>query len=344
MSIIVRKPILKVIGPTGRNLVSRWRDQLLGVSITDQEGYESDECVIRLVGNPPYDRPPPLKTKYTILVGYANDGLTTMGSYEYQTYRKLGSPDEGNEMHIVCRAADFVDKMKNADSAHFDEENGFGTAGKIFEHLAKQAGTSANIDPEIAKIKIPYRLQHRQSAIDFATDLADGIGGIVKPQMGRLVVRKRGAGKSPSGGSLPTLNIPFNPSYGYEVELEPRPGYKQVDAQHLDPKKGRPKEQKKETNMPAARLALMHPYASEGEAKTAAAASAAEHARFTGTGSFEMAGTAIAVGGAPAKCSGFGADIDGVKWEVATASHEISPEEGWITSVETQTRENKSGA
>ena len=345
----VRRPRVTITGPLGGELVGKLGGEFYGIDITDNEGYDSDEAIIRIAGRPPYDRPPPPGTRYFIRVQMEDEtgralGPPFEGMYEYQTHRRVGDPESGDEMHLVCRAADFIEAAKDQDSGTYDEQGGFGTAGKIFEDLARRMKTTARIDPAIAAIKIPYRLRWRQSAIGFATDLADEIGGIIKPQMGMMIVRARGAGRSPSGAALPELLIERVPGYGYEIDLEPRTGHKTVDAPFFDPAKGRLKREEAETAAKAARFMLMHPSASEGEAKINAKAAGEQLARYTGTGSHDMPGTALAVGGAPVKLSGFGADADGLDWQTSSAAHSIVPEDdGWVVSVETQTRDKGGG-
>jgi Bacteriophage probable baseplate hub protein len=337
----VRIPWLQIFAPSGRNIAPGLGGALLGVTITDNEGLESDECVIRMADKPPFNSPPPKGTKYRVLGGWRDGGGGTVGGlYSFETYRKSGDPEEGKTIELVCRAADFVDKMKQAGSAHYDEENGHGTAGKIFETLAKEAGVEAAIDASLASIKIPYRLRWNQSAIDFASDLAADLGAIVKPQMGRLVVRPRGKGTSAGGLALGALRIVADEKYQYDFDIDPRPQHKEVATPWFDPAEGRIKEAIEAARGEFARAALMHPAASEEEAKLAGKAAGTAMNQATGSGSVQMAGDAAAIAGAPATLSGYGADIDSLSWEIATATHTISAEEdGWITDVSLQTRE-----
>ena len=160
----------------------------------------------------------------------APGGFERTGHYEVQRIGLSSDPESGAEMHVVCRACDFLDTMKQVDDRHFDRETGQDTVGKIVRQIAADAGVEAVIDPELDAIPIDYRLMWKQSRIDFLTDLADDVGGIIKPQAGMLVVRKRGAGRSASGAELPTVEIPHDPLYGFDLDLEPRPDMAEVDA------------------------------------------------------------------------------------------------------------------
>ena len=74
-----RRPIVQVIGGGGRNLIPAWGMDLLGITITDQAGYESDEAIFTFRA-PPFD-PPPRGARYTIRAGWADDALAMTGIY-----------------------------------------------------------------------------------------------------------------------------------------------------------------------------------------------------------------------------------------------------------------------
>jgi len=344
----VRKPFISIVGAGGSNIVPNLGPAFLGVTITDQEGHESDECVIRMADQAPWNTPPAKGTKYAVQAGWANgagsaiSGGAIGGIYAVETFRKIGDPDEGRSFEVVCRAADFIDKMKKAESGHYDTENGFGTAGKIFEKLAADAGVTARIDADIAAINIPYRARWNQAAIDFAADLADELGAVIKPQNGMLMVRARGAGKSVSGAALPPCAINAVNCYGFEFDIDPRPQHKDVAGPWFDIKAGRLKEAVETTAAEFSRAAMIHPLASEAEAKRAAKAHGKAGNQASGTGSVEMAGSALAQAGARAPLSGFGPGIDELSWEIESATHEISPDEGWMVEVGLRTVEEGS--
>lgn len=333
----VRKPIVMVTGPSGRDLIPFWGTTLLGITITDQAGYESDEAVLRFTA-PPF-APPAKGTRYSVSAGWARNALAMTGTYSVSRVRFSGDPEQGEIMEVVCRAADFIDKMKATGSKHYDTANGFGTAGKIFRALAAEAGVPAIVASEVDGVEIPYRLRWNQSPLDFASDLADEVGAIVKPQAGKLVVLARGGGKSGSGKGLPDIAIRHDPTYAWDVEIEERSSVESAEMAWFDAKAGRLKNEKAATGRKGGRSTGMHPQSSSTEAKKGAAARAQQLSRFTGTGSFEGPGRPEAVAGAPVTCSGFGAAIDGIKWEASGITHEIEPEGGWITTIEVQTRE-----
>ncbi|PHR24367.1 MAG: hypothetical protein COA37_06440 [Hoeflea sp.] len=335
----LRTPIIRIIGPSGFNIIPKLGPAFLGATITDQEGYESDQLVIRAAARAPYLEPPAKGARYQVLAGWLESSVRLIGIYEYQSTTITGDPEDGEEIHITARAADFIDKAKGGDRRHYDEENGFGTAGKIFDDLAKEMGVSAVIPSELRDIKIPYRLRWNQSAIDFATDLADEIGAITKPQAGQLVIRKRGAGASASGLTLPAITVHHDPSYAYEFTIEPRPDFKETETPWFDPALGITKLEKAARGKAASLTTFMHPFASEIEAKIGGKAVSQQLSRNTGSGFIEMAGNAAVTAGSPIIPMGFGSAVSAIEWEAASVEHEFTPDPGWITRVDLQAKE-----
>lgn len=336
----VRQPFLSISGAGGTNLVPQWGGAFLGVTITDQAGYESDEAVIRFRA-PPFISPPK-NAPFTIRAGWSKNALAMTGLYRFSRLSMGGDPEDGEVVEVICRAADFIDKMKQAGSKHYDSENGFGTAGKIFKALAAEAGVPAIISPEIEQLEIPYRLRWKQSPLDFATDLADEVGAVMKPQAGRLLVMARGAGLSGSGKSLPPIHIAHDPSYGWNVELEERNAHSEIEGAWFDAKKGKFAPEKAALGAAGGLASVLHPFASKVEAKRGAASVGQQLQRYTGTGSFEGPGLPHAVAGAPVFPTGFG-PADAIAWEASAVTHEIHPDDGWLTIVEVETQQKAGG-
>ncbi|EFO31693.1 putative phage late control D protein [Roseibium sp. TrichSKD4] len=334
-----RTPIVSVVGPEGTNLVPAWGKSLLGLTYTDQAGYESDELVLRFAA-PPYDLPPK-GTKYQLALGWKGGRPADFGIFSVSRTALGGDPDSGEELEVTCRAADFIDKMKQTSSKHYDEDGGFGTAGSIIRDIAKEAGVPAIIPSELEKIKIPYRLRWNQSPLDFLTDLADDIGGIIKPQAGRLVVLERGGGKSASGQSLPIIHMHHNVIYAWDVDLEERTAHESAEADWFDPKSGRLQQATASIGKSGGPRRRLHPAPDETEAGQIASALAGSLNRFTGTGFFEGPGNPLALAGAEVKASGYGSDVDGIRWEATSVTHTWEPDGGWLISVDVETMKGK---
>lgn len=192
----------------------------------------------------------------------------------------------------------------------------------------------------IENIEIPYRLRWNQSVLDFATEMADEVGAIVKPQAGKLVVLKRGKGQSGSGKDLPPILIDRRRCYGWDVDIEERPAHEKAETSWYDDKTGRLQRQTESFGCAGGPISPLHLTPSKTETKKTAGAVASALTRWTGTRSFECKGDPFAVAGAPVTLTGFGSEIDAIKWVASVVTHTIDPEGGgWTTLVEVETKE-----
>lgn len=331
---MARRPFVSISGPSGGNLVSRLGDRLQSVTIIDQAGGESDTLTFVVSVSHPFPAGPPVGTRYRAMVGWAETGARDAGIFTVQSPSIGGDPESGYAMTVTCRAADFLDTMKKVDSEHFDEE----TVGGIFRKLAGEAGVSAVVDPELAAIKLPYRLRWRQPSIDFLDDLAGEVGGTMKMAAGRLLMMKRGAKRSAGGTPFPPIVVPFADCHGFDLSIEARGEFKELVGDWFDPAEGILKSEMGTGVGEASRFLPVHIFPTQEEAKRAAEAIGREHARKSATGSFTIAGNADATAEAPVRPKGFGAEIDALDIVCASATHEITfgDNGGWLTTVDVE--------
>ncbi|SCM75457.1 putative phage late control D protein [uncultured Pleomorphomonas sp.] len=325
----LRRPIIQVEGPSGRDLVPLWGPALTSVHITDARGYESDQLVLTFADAPPSWSAPPRGTHYKVYLGWEGETPQLYGVYTSQRNRYRGSPDEGCGFEVVCRAADMVDKLKTAGTGHYDGK----TVGEIVGDIAREMGVEAAVAADIADRIVPYRLRWYQGAGDFLTRLGDDIGAVIKPQAGKLVALKRGSGQSAGGKDLPAITFTYDPLYEFEADVEPRGQYAKVRGGWIDPKTGSRKTKVTEGSG-AGTAELVHPFASEDDLDTALAAAKDQQEQQAETATFSGPGDARAIAEAPVKATGFGADIDGKDWIAETVDMDIVPDGGWTMTVQ----------
>jgi uncharacterized protein len=333
---MARKPVVRIIGPSGGDIVVRLGRNLVNVKTTDMAGSESDEMSFIVRVKPPFPAGPPKGVRYLCELGWEGDPFRLTGIYTVQNHSLAGDPEQGYSMTVTSRATDFLDKMKEVDSEHFDDM----TVGDIFRKIAEKAGMTAIVDQTLAAVKIPYRLRWNQSHVDFASDLSAELGGTMKLAGGKLVVMARGAGRSAGGTALPVIKVPFSSSYGFEISVETRGEYKDTGGEWFDPAAGISKLQKTLGLGELSRYLPVHPFASEDEAKRAGEAGGREQARQTVSGSFDMAGNPLAIAEAPVKPSGYGDEIDGLDLVASSVTHDVTFDDsaGWVTTVEIENR------
>ncbi len=334
-----RTPYLKVIGPDGADQIPVWGSSLIGVKIVTRFSDESDECTFMFTNKPPYATAPAENTPYTVSIGWSAETAALGGTYYLHRIHLLGEPKRGEQVHYICLPIQQSGIYK-ATSQHFGPDNGNNTLGDVFTNLFTAAGIGVEVAASIASLPIPggHLVQWQQSHIDFATDLANNAGGVVKPMDGKVLVLDRNAGQSVSGNALASFTIPKTDCYQYDVELDPRFQYQSMSVPYFDSSAGRIKQVESPTEgSSGTQDALPHPAADQAAAQTQAKVCADEFRRFSGTGLFVIPGEPLAVAGAQPKCFGFPDPIDSTSWIAEEVTHDVIPDQGWTTTVETGT-------
>ncbi len=327
----MKKAIVRVIGQTGNDLIPGWKSTLESVTFTDNEGGEADELEIVFMVAPPFQKPPKKGTRYSLEYGWSEGALRNAGVFTFQSASLNKSAGDGWTMSITARSADFVDADKSSDTEHFENT----TAGAVFEKLAKEAGKSANIDAEISKIEIPYRLRFGQSSLGFAQSLADEIGGSLKLAGGKWIVAAKGASRTATGAAIPPIVVTLDAVIDCGLSTEGRPDYATVESGYFDDEAGRWVIEQTAGKGKSSRTAVLHPSASAGEAKIRGSAEVTDLARAAITGSLTVQGDVNAMAGAPLSLPGFG-EWAGNDLTAGTLSHTFTFDEsgGWLMTVE----------
>ncbi len=333
-----RRPLLEVRNGRGFNVLPALAGLWLEVSVTDKAGKESDSARIKCVGPPSLVPLPKRGDTYTVLMGWADEGLVEQGKYTFQKATLSGDPEQGETMDLTFRAADFVDKLKASGRKHYDAT----TYGNLMKKLAGEAGLGSQVDPDLAKIKLAYRLRWDQSLIDFATEVSEEVGATVKPAGGKLVAMKRGGGKNGAGTAFAPILIRRRRAFGYEIEVEPRPEVGSVAAAWYDEKTGKRKLTKASAKRQGPIRILPHPYRNEADAKAAAEAEIYASDNRSGSGYFESPGLPHARAEAPVVSSGFGSLIDG-QWKAESVDKTVRSDGGFLTTVHVTAGDDKKG-
>lgn len=333
-----RRPLLEVVKVGGSNIMPGLAGLWLEVKTTDNAGQESDKATILCVGPPSRIALPKRGDEYDIFMGWKDEGKVLQGRFSFQKANARGEPEQGERVSLDFRAADFVDKLKGSGRKHYDDP----TFGDLVKKEAEAAGLAAEVDPDLAKMKLGYRLRWDQSPIDFLTEIGEELGATVKPAGGKLVAMKRGGGKSGGGRELEPILIQKRGGFGYDIEIEPRPEVGNVAAAWHDEKTGRRKLVKKQTGRDGPYFIIPHPFRSEIEAREAAEANAYERGHNSGSGHFDSPGLPRARAEAPVIASGYGKPIDG-RWKAETVEKTITSGGGFTTSVTVGAGDDKKG-
>lgn len=320
-------PVFKLL-KGGVDLMVGMAPYFISATYNDEVGYDNDTLEVVLADRM---RELPLPTEDDLLIalgGYQGGAIAMLGAFKVQGWGSGWEPGNAETMTIKARAATFTGEVKAGGSKHWDD----GTLGDILGDTAKAAGLKLAIDPELAKTKIPYALRWEASPVDFATRLVEEHGGVVKAAGERLAIVKKGSGKGANGAPLPLIRVTRAGCSGWHVDSEPRPRHGDVQAAWIDPKSGRRRLAKEKTGKKGPVHTLIHPRASEDEAKAAAKARATELSMLTGSGHFIVPFNPANVAGAFVEASGFGEGIDG-RWSSESISTTWAKEQASLSTI-----------
>jgi uncharacterized protein len=253
-----------------------------------------------------------------------------------------GGRDSGGTLSITCSGMDTKGKAKEPRDKHYDDK----TVDHILKDAAKAAGYGdVTVDAEIGNIKIPYFGQIDTSLVHLGQKFARDFGGTFKIMGDKIVMVKRGAGKSATGKALSPvaavrginlINWSITPFIG-------RPRHKSVETKWYDTKKAKWMVEKSNTQDKGGKVAgrTRFSMASQTEAKSRSKADADEADRNKGEGSVTVDGNAGAQPEAKCTVSGARPGVDGT-YTIDGVTHTVS-RGGFTTSLTLKKPENGAG-
>ena len=300
----------------GKLVSGVFMSRLISAEVTDREGIASDSVRVDLNDDPPAAIPR-TGAIMRIWMGYGVSGMAYMGAYEVEEVEVQFIP---YKMTLTGKAAGFKGKTKENKEKSWSDKK----LETVITDVAKSMGFEAVIDPEIGSIKLPWIGQLNESGISFLQRLAERNNALVSVKDGKLVVAKRGTGKSASGKDLtPVIVTPKTLQQGSgRVTFSDRYQYKSVKASHQDRDKAkRTDHEEKSDGEGKAVYRIGERFQDADEAKRAAKAKANELARNKARFGCSIIGEPSARAGAPLKFLQCRPGIDGTEFIIETATH-----------------------
>ncbi|WP_375672842.1 phage late control D family protein, partial [Bartonella sp. CL45QHWL] len=198
------KPFCTVLA-NGEDITRMLMDYVLSIEITDEAENKSDRITIELD-----DRArdsdngfldiPLIGTVISIKLGYEGGKNRDMGSYLIDEI-SVSSPPQS--LSVTGRAASMNTSYRTPKSQSYHQQ----TLGSIVQEIAERNGYTPKVDPSLAKIVVRHIDQTSESDMAFAARLAGEYDAVAKPVDGKLVLAKRGEGKTITGETLPIVVI-----------------------------------------------------------------------------------------------------------------------------------------
>ncbi|EMD0831774.1 phage late control D family protein [Morganella morganii] len=347
---LVKQPAFDIT--IGGKQVLSLNGRMMGLTLTDNRGFEADTLEITIDDTDGKIELPPRGVEVSVAIGWRGEPLTHKGIFTVDEVSHSGPPDQ---LIVTARSADFRQdfNVKREYSWHDI------TVGKVVSAIAGRYNLTPAVSRQLIDIEIDHADQTNESDISFLSRMAEMLGAIATIKNGNLLFIIPNRGLSASGKSIPEIVITRDSGDKHSFRVADRDAYTGVKANWLDlnfgkkpetsvkrkkRKSKKPKKEKKEKSsskegeyLEGAEgnvFVMRQTFKTETAAKRAAAAKWLKLQRGAAEFSITLArGRADLFPEMPATVSGFKSVIDNHKWIIARVVHQIG-EGGFQTQLE----------
>ena len=250
----------------GNDITQNFSARLIGLTMTDNRGFEADQLDIELDDTDGLVELPLRGASLTLWLGWQGSALLNKGSFTVDEIEHRGAPDT---LTIRGRSADFRGSLNSRREQSWHDT----TLGVIVETIAQRNKLTASVADTLKAIAVPHADQTQESDAVFLSRLAERNGATVSIKAGKLLFLKAGSGVTASGKPIPQMTVERGDGDRHSFAIADREAYTGVTAKWLHTRDPKPQKQKvklkrkpKEQHL----RALQHPKA----AKTTAIAKA----------------------------------------------------------------------
>lgn len=248
----------------GTDITQNFSDRLIGLTMTDNRGFEADQLDIELDDTDGLVELPPRGASLTLWLGWEGSALLNKGSFTVDEIEHRGAPDT---LTIRGRSADFRGTLNSRREQSWHDT----TLGVIVDTIAQRNKLTVSVAETLKAIAVPHIDQSQESDAAFLSRLADRNGASVSVKAGKLLFLKAGSGKVASGKSIPQMTVERGDGDRHQFAIADREAYTGVTAKWLHTKDLKPQKQKvKLKRKPKVQhlRALQHPKAVKAPAKS----------------------------------------------------------------------------
>lgn len=303
-------------------------DQLLSLTVTDNEGAKSDTLQLEFNASR-FTSVPRQKANIQVWMGYRETGTAYFGSFEVNDAELRAIP---YIISVSAKASDMRTELKTNKSRHWDDT----TLGSVLSELATENGLQPVISGAGAGFQSEYWAMEDESVIHFAERQARRHNATFTIKDGKFIFVDKGSGMSASGQALGGLVItPEMVIVGsLSVKFSGRDAHKKVEAAYHDKKKAK-REIVSADGLKDSEgtLRLRHAFSSREEAESAAKSHAKDLQRAAESTTVDIEGNIAARGGVPMSYAGIHPQVDGTPFIIETAGHSYDKSSGYKTNV-----------
>ena len=247
----------------GEDITQNFSDRLIGLTMTDNRGFEADQLDIALDDTDGLVELPPRGASLTLWLGWQGSALVNKGSFTVDEIEHRGAPDT---LTIRGRSADFRGTLNSRREQSWHDT----TLGVIVETIAQRNKLTASVADSLKAIAIPHIDQTQESDAAFLSRLAERNGASVSVKAGKLLFLKAGSAMTTSGKPIPQMTVERGDGDRHQFAIADREAYTGVTAKWLHTRDPKPQKQKvKLKRKPKEQYlrALQHPKAAKTSTK-----------------------------------------------------------------------------
>lgn len=248
------------------HIAQNFSDRIIGLTMTDNRGFEADQLDIELDDADGLVELPPRGASLTLWLGWQGSALLNKGSFTVDEIEHRGAPDT---LTIRGRSADFRGTLNSRREQSWHDTS----LGVILETIALRNKLTASVADTLKAIPVPHIDQTQESDAAFLSRQAERNGASVSVKYGKLLFLKAGSGMTASGKAIPQMTVERGDGDRHQFAIADRAAYTGVTAKWLHTKDPKPQKQKvklkrkpKEKHL----RALQHPKATKTTAKAKA--------------------------------------------------------------------------
>lgn len=329
------KPVVYLYSVDGANLTEDLMLRIVRLTVTDQEGIESDRLEVELDDRGVKVRVPEPGNMVELALGYQDDekGVPIIGRYVVDEVRLSGPP---STISFTAKGADMVQSALKAPRLKTWHDT---TLGKLAREIAKRHDLEPVIHPEIDKIQIEHLDQQNESDMALLQRLAKRYDLTLKLGGGQLVLRPHAANLEPSDdenreyGLAPgRVVIDIRECSRYEWTSAQRSQYGAVSAHYWDPDKGKEVEVIEGDPEAGPTLKMRHSAGNKKDAMRQAASRLRQLKRSAGSLRLDLPGNTHILAGARLVLEGITEPVSG-EWTIEQVEHRLDAG-GLVTTLE----------
>lgn len=320
------RPVYR-IEANNADITATIKEHFVSLTIVDEAGVKSDSLTLVLEDSAENINLPPSGAQLRVWLGY-DEGARLMGLYVVDTIGVKGPPDR---ITIKAKGAP-MEQSKNYSALQTQQSRSWepGTLGDLVAAIANEHGLDPAVAPSLQDHQLPHLDQINESNMHLLTRVANDVGAMAKANGGKLLVIKRGEGKTATGKEMPVISMMKVEASTYSAEIIGRSNYKQVVTVWRDVEGGKDMEATAGSGEPVRRL--RHVYPNQEAAKKAASSYLEAFQRGKSTVSITCPGRPDLVAECRLNLTDFRPGIKGL-WSVKLATHRVTSG-GYTTTVD----------